>query len=154
MSNIGKLVLSVLLSVSMFGCTVANYVVEPYSKLQFHVDEGVNPDITGRASPVVVKVFELSSRTLFDSQDFFALYDDASQVLGPDLINRTEFEFEPGSQFEYKLSLSPGVRYAGVLVAYRDIDTASWREVVTIDPTNYKTFDVHVGELAVFVGNP
>ncbi|GGB20192.1 type VI secretion system lipoprotein TssJ [Agarivorans gilvus] len=154
MSNIGKLVLSALLSISILGCTVANYVVEPYSKLQFHVAENVNPDITGRASPVVVKVFELSSRTLFDSQDFFALYDDASSVLGPDLINRTEFEFEPGSEHEYKLSLMPGVRYAGVLVAYRDIDTASWREVVAVNPTEYKTFDIHVGELAVFVGNP
>jgi type VI secretion system protein VasD len=138
----------------MFGCSVANYVVEPYSKLDFTVVENVNPDITGRASPVVVKLFELSSRTLFDSQDFFALYDDAEKVLGPDLISKNEFEFEPGSTFEYKISLSPGVRHAGILVAYRDIDNASWREVVDVDPTNYKTFEVHIGELAVYVGNP
>lgn len=138
----------------MFGCSVANYVVEPYSKLHFETSNNVNPDINGRASPVVIKIYELSSRTIFDSQDFFELYDNPEQVLGADLINHTELEFEPGSNFDYELSLKPGVRYAGILVAYRDIDSASWREVVAIDPTDYKTFDINIGKLAVFVNNP
>lgn len=151
MYQVVKCVVLVFLSSLMLGCTVANYVVQPYSKLNFNVSAEVNPDINGRASPVVVKVFELSSRTLFDSQDFFALYDEAEQVLGPDLIHKTEFEFQPGTQSEYQLSLAPGVRYAGVLVAYRDIESASWREVIEVKPTHYETHDVHVGKLSVFV---
>ncbi|WP_394144953.1 type VI secretion system lipoprotein TssJ [Vibrio atypicus] len=154
MSTYYKIILSSILTLSLAACSVANMVVDPFSKLKFEVAENINPDINGRPSPVVVKVFELSSRTLFDNQDFFALFDDADSVLGPDLISKTEFDFEPNSKYEHSLSLSPGVRYAGVLVAYRDIDTASWREVVEIDPTNYEVFNIHVGKLSVFVSNP
>lgn len=154
MSTYSRLIVASLFALSLTACSVANMVVEPFSKLEFEVAENINPDINGRPSPVVVKVFELSSRTLFDNQDFFALFDDAESVLGPDLISKTEFDFEPDSQYEHSLSLSPGVRYAGILVAYRDIDTASWREVVAIDPTNYEVFNIHVGELSVFVSNP
>lgn len=148
-----RLLLPVLMILGslLFGCHVTNYVVDPYAKLSFKVAENVNPDMEDRASPVVVKVFELSSRTLFESQDFFSLYDDAEKVLGPDLITKNEFEFEPGAELVYEITLSPGVRHAGILVAYRDIDNASWREVVDIDPEDHETYDVHIGELAVYV---
>ncbi|ELR64609.1 Type VI secretion lipoprotein/VasD [Photobacterium marinum] len=144
------LLLVFIFSVFLTGCTVANYVVPAYTSLKFEVSEDVNPDSSGRASPVVVKVFELSSRTLFDSQDFFSLYDEPNKYLGPDLIVQNEFEFSPGSESEHELSLSPGIRYAGILVAYRDIENARWREVVEIDPTAYETVDVVIGELTVF----
>lgn len=135
------------------GCSVANYMVDPYTTLNFKVSKDVNPNINGRASPVVVRVFELSSRTLFESQDFFTLFDDANGVLGPELISKSEFEFEPGQEYKYSISLRPGVRYAGILVAYQDIDNASWREIVEISPTSYSTVTVNVGELSVFISN-
>ncbi len=71
--------------------------------------------------------------------------------LGPDLILKNEFELAPGSEHKYELSLAPGSRYAGILVAYRDIENARWREVVEIDSSEYRTVHVNVGELAVFI---
>ncbi|WP_240478353.1 type VI secretion system lipoprotein TssJ [Photobacterium aquae] len=144
----------VVVSIILSGCTVANYVVSPYTSVKFEITEDVNPDLNGRASPVVVKVFSLSSRTLFDNQDFFSIYDDPNKVLGPDLIETNEFEFLPGSNYQYEINLTPGIRYAGILVAYRDIENARWREVIEIDMTDYKTYDLVIGELAVFVDNP
>lgn len=149
-----RIITLLAMSILISGCTVANYIVPAYTSLKFEITEDVNPDLNGRASPVVVKVFSLSSRTLFDSQDFFSLYDEPQQVLGPDLIVKSEFEFLPGSQHQYELNLAPGVRYAGVLVAYQDIENARWREVVEIDTTAYKTYDLVIGELAVFVRHP
>ena len=130
------------------GCTL---LVDPYSTLNFDVAKDVNPDREGRPSPVVVKVFELSSRTLFDSQDFFALYDEPKNVLGPDLITKNEFEFSPGAKQTYDLTLSPGTRYAGILVAYQDLENARWREVIEIDTSGYDKYNVLVGELSVYV---
>ncbi|MGF1702371.1 type VI secretion system lipoprotein TssJ [Photobacterium makurazakiensis] len=140
-----------LMTIVIVGCTVANYVVPAYTSLNFNISSDVNPDLNGRPSPIVVKVYELSSRTLFDNQDFFSLYDDPKYVLGPDLIEKNEFEFSPKSQYEYKLKLSPGVRYAGIIVAYQDIENARWREVVNIDTTAYKTYNVMIGESSVFI---
>lgn len=149
-----KLAFVIVASLFISACTVANYVLPSYTTLKFDVSRHVNPDLKGRASPVVVKVFELSSKTIFESQDFFSLYDEPEKYLGPDLILKNEFEFAPGSQHFYDLSLAPGSRYAGILVAYRDIDNARWREVVEIDPTEYRTYRINVGELAVFIDNP
>ncbi|USD67504.1 type VI secretion system lipoprotein TssJ [Vibrio sp. SCSIO 43136] len=154
MRLITKLIVVLIVGTLFWGCSVANYVVEPYAKLRFETADNINPDMNGRASPVVVRIYELSSRTLFDSHDFFTLFEGEEQVLGANLINSTELEFEPGKNYDFDLTLKPGVRYAGILVAFRDIDAASWREVVEIEPTEYKTFDVHVGELSVFVNNP
>ncbi|GAA5217864.1 type VI secretion system lipoprotein TssJ [Corallincola platygyrae] len=132
------------------GCSAVNAVVDPYTYLNFHVAEDVNPDRNGRPSPVVVKVYELSSRTVFDSQDFFSLYDDADAVLGPDLLVKDEFEFEPGEHVEFKMKINPNVRYAGLLVAYRDIENARWREVIEIDRRGYDDVDIYVEALAVY----
>ncbi|RCU52741.1 MULTISPECIES: type VI secretion system lipoprotein TssJ [Corallincola] len=139
-----------LLFFCLVGCQAVNAVVEPYTYLNFHVADDSNPDAKGRPSPVVVKVYELSSRTVFDSQDFFTLYDEPESVLGPDLLVKDEFEFEPGAVSEFKMKINPNVRYAGVLVAYRDIENAKWREVIEIDTTAYDDLDVYIEELAVY----
>ena len=73
------------------GCSVANYVVPAYATLEFEVSNKANPDLNGRPSPVVIHVYELTSNTLFESQDFFSLYEEPEVVLGPDLINKQEF---------------------------------------------------------------
>lgn len=140
-----------LMMTLLFGCSVANYVVDPYARLNFNVADNVNPDLDGRASPVIVKIYELSSPTLFENQDFFGLYDEAEKVLGADLILGKEYELAPGGAFEYQVSLAPGVRHVGILVAYRDIDNASWREVIDVEPTKYKNYTIDVGRLAVYV---
>ncbi|OLQ69949.1 type VI secretion system-associated lipoprotein [Photobacterium proteolyticum] len=145
-----KAVFAVMCSLLINACTVANYVVPAYTTLEFEVSHDVNPDLNGRASPVVVKVFEISSKTIFETQDFFSLYDEPEGYLGPDLIISSEFELAPNSKYEHELTLAPGVRYAGILVAYRDIENARWRELIEIDKSDYRTVKVNVGGLAVF----
>lgn len=56
---------------ALFGCSAANLVVDPYSDLEIAASHNINPDSNGRPSPVVVYVFELTSNTIFESQDFF-----------------------------------------------------------------------------------
>ena len=58
---IGFIVSAVILT----SCATINAIVPPSTDLTFNVSEDINPDKSGRASPVVVKVFELSSRTIF-----------------------------------------------------------------------------------------
>nr|MDC2856875.1 type VI secretion system lipoprotein TssJ [Ningiella sp. W23] len=49
-----------------------NKIVPPSTDLIINVSKNVNPDTSERPSPVVMKIFELSSRTIFDTQDFLA----------------------------------------------------------------------------------
>ncbi|WDE03296.1 type VI secretion system lipoprotein TssJ [Thalassomonas viridans] len=132
------------------GCSLINAAIPPSTDITFYAAGDVNPDLSGRPSPVVVKVFELSSRTIFDTQDFFTLYESPEHVLGPDLLKKDELELQPDGSLEYKMKLDKTARYVGVVVAYRDIDSARWRAVVEVKPTEYGDVVMNIEKLAVY----
>ncbi|MBO1895140.1 MULTISPECIES: type VI secretion system lipoprotein TssJ [unclassified Shewanella] len=132
------------------GCKTINAVVPPSTDLTFNASADINPDINDRPSPVVVKIFELSSRTIFDTQDFFTLDESAESVLGPDLIRKDELELQPSETREYAMTLGQNTRFVGVIVAYRDIDSSRWRSVVAVDPTGYDDVVINIEKIAVY----
>lgn len=92
----------------------------------------VNPDSQGRASPVVVRIYQLRGDAEFNDAGFFAIYDNESATLGQNLIMRDERTLFPGQSTPLSLSLSPDARFLGVIAAYRDIRTSRWRAVVGV----------------------
>ena len=135
----------------VMGCSTMNKIVPPSTDLIINVSTNVNPDTSERPSPVVMKIFELSSRTIFDTQDFFSLYDTPEKILGPDLLKKDELELQPDSVQQYKMSLNRNTRYVGVVVAYRNIDQARWRAVIEVDPTGYDDINVNVEAIATYM---
>ena len=89
-----------------------------------------NPDASGRASPVVVRVYQLKTDTIFTGADFFALFDDDQKVLGPELIGRDEFVVAPSEKRTVDMAVSRTARFVGIVAAFRDIRNAQWRVVV------------------------
>ncbi|WP_338049751.1 type VI secretion system lipoprotein TssJ [Psychromonas antarctica] len=146
------LLLSSCTSSNLFTST-ANAIVSPSTDLVFDVAKDVNPDLNDRSSPVVVTIYELSSRTIFDNQDFFSLYEDSKSILGPDLLNKQELELQPEQKLTHTLVLNKNARYVGVVVAYRDIDKSRWRGVVEVSPTSYDDITINVEKLAVYIIN-
>lgn len=140
-----------LMASALIGCQSIYSVFPPSTDFHFKVSDSLNPDLDGRPSPVVVKVYELASRTRFINQDFFVLYDAPASVLGVDLLKTEELEFQPGENFEFKMSLSPAARYVAMVVAYRDIEKARWKAIVEVDPTDYENLYVYMDELAVYI---
>ncbi|ALQ09898.1 MULTISPECIES: type VI secretion system lipoprotein TssJ [Pseudoalteromonas] len=135
----------------VLGCSTVNKLVPPSTDLIINVSKNVNPDTSDRPSPVVMKIFELSSRTIFDTQDFFSLYDTPEKLLGPDLLKKDELELQPNTVQKYKMSLNRNTRYVGVVVAYRNIDQARWRAVIEVDPTGYDDINVNVEAIATYM---
>ena len=86
-----------------------------------------NPDINGRPSPVVLRVFQLRGDSEFGRADFFALSLHEKDVLGASLIGVEEFELRPGEHLETRIRLSRDARYVGAIAEFRDINGAQWR---------------------------
>ena len=120
------------------------------TKLKFKAGEKVNPDPNGTPLPVVVRIHELSSRTLFDANDFFSLYEKPEEILGADLINKEEFEFTAGKSLTHDRELNSNTRFIGILVAYRDIDNARWRAVIKVNPKEDKTFLIALDNITIY----
>jgi type VI secretion system protein VasD len=109
----------------------------------------VNPNATGRPSPVVVRVYQLRTDTKFVSSDFEPLYADDERVLGQERISMNEFVLRPGeSTPSIDVTVSGETRFVGVIAAFRDIRNAQWRGVVRA-PRNGLTIVVERARVVV-----
>lgn len=113
--------------------------MSPYStltklNLKLSASDRLNPDLNGRASPIVVRLMELKHPVAFENADFFSLYERARESLAPDLVASEELELRPGESLEFKLRVEDGSRFVGVLAAYRDLPESQWRYVVQLTP--------------------
>lgn len=90
----------------------------------------LNPDLTNRPSPMVIKLVELKSHTAFENADYFALSANTKSSLGPDYVAEEVMPVRPGEIKKFKLRLHPESRFIGVLAEYRALDKAVWRYVI------------------------
>jgi type VI secretion system protein VasD len=110
------------------------------------VSADVNPDASGRPSPIVVRIYQLKTDAAFRGADFFALFDNDEQVLGSELISRDEFTLAPSERKTMDVTVAGETRFVGAVAAYRDIRNAQWRVIV---PATTKGLDVAVGRARV-----
>ncbi len=107
---------------------------------QLTVAPNANPDHQGRASPVVIKIYQLKDVGAFSEADFFSLYDDGENVLGGDLISVEERELQPGVNYDYSASITPEASYIAVIAAFRDIEKAQWRVITELPDRGFFDF--------------
>ena len=70
------------------------------TRTSLSASKDVNPDINGRPSPVVVRIFQLHGDGEFQSAEFFSLYTHEKESLGASLIAFQEFEVLSRTQLE------------------------------------------------------
>jgi type VI secretion system protein VasD len=147
MSTISKRLLTTLglLYVLMtMGCTSVSNIAVTMSAAS-----GVNPDINHRPSPIVARIYELKSLSVFNNADFFNLFEQDVALLGGEMLMRDELHFQPGEVKMLERELQPDTRYIGVIGAYRDIENATWRRTIEIDLHRETTFVVEFGQSGI-----
>jgi type VI secretion system protein VasD len=92
----------------------------------------VNPDPEGRASPVIVRIYQLADDAAFGKAELFPLWDQEAQTLAATTVGRHEMRLAPGGRGEFAFKLDPQVRSIGVAAAYRDFRNATWKTSVAI----------------------
>ncbi len=98
--------------------------------------QDVNADIDGTPSPIVVKVYELSSAEVFNQSSFFALFDSPQATLGSSLLSLNEVVLVPADSKHVWFSLNPQTQYIGIVAGYRDLSHTAWRQVIPLDPNS------------------
>jgi type VI secretion system protein VasD len=105
---------------------------EPTLHLSVIAEPALNPESSGAASPVVLRVYQLRARDAFDRAMFFELYEHESAVLGSAMLSQTVLTVRPGERLNIERSLDPATSAVAVMAAYRQIDDATWRAVVDL----------------------
>jgi len=111
----------------------------------------VNPDASGRPSPVVVRLLELKNLDAFQSADFFALSERGKETLGAELLASDEFVLRPGEQRRIERPLQDDTRFVAAIAAFRDLDRAKWRTSVPVrlNQTMAIGIDLRLREIAI-----
>lgn len=115
----------------MASCGLSFKVVDTM-ELTLEATDNVNPDINGRPSPLVVKVYELQEVSNFKNADFFQLFDDVDSILGSDLLDKKEYELSVGQSIVIEKELVEGVSYIAVFASYRDVNKAKWKDSIKL----------------------
>jgi type VI secretion system protein VasD len=107
-------------------------------EIAFRATPDVNPEPSGRPSPIILRYYQLANAGTFEKADFFQIYDREAALLGQDLLDRQELALAPGAEQRIAFEAKPGAKLIGFIAAYRDVDHAQWHADVVI-PANQKT---------------
>lgn len=120
-------------------------------KLTITAHADANPDARGRASPIVLRVYELKSAAVFNQADFFSLWDREKETFGPDLVARDEVQLRPGESKTIDRTVDADARQVAVVAAFRDLERAAWRTAVELKAHRINALSVDVGARSVVI---
>lgn len=140
-------ILAAALGLLLNGCSALSpYSTQTRLHLTLNASDQLNPDVNGRASPLVLRLLELKHPVAFENTDFFSLYERGNDILVQDLVTSEELEVRPGQALDLKLTVEPSSRYVGVLAAYRDLPETQWRYVIAIRAQELTRIDLYLGQ--------
>jgi type VI secretion system protein VasD len=116
----------------------------PEIDLTINAGADQNPDPQGQATPVAVRIFQLTNTGRFDTADVFALAAHPESVLGDDLAGTEQVIVQPGETRTVTAAPKPGVQSLGIVVLFRDIDHARWRAMASIAPHGPTRLVLHI----------
>ena len=125
------------LAVFCFGCASEPPAPPPpvpptTVSLQLNSEQNVNPDVSGKGAPVLLRVYELKDQANFNGADFFALFDKEKAVLAGDLLRKQEFLLKPGEAKTLQVEPGADARFIGFFAAFRQLDNAQWRVIAPL----------------------
>ncbi|MGL6313480.1 type VI secretion system lipoprotein TssJ [Vibrio sp. WXL103] len=141
-----------LLCVLLSGCSVwvqfkdSVGLLPSTSQIELNIaaNQQLNQRSDGSSSPVLLRVYELSSPVLFRSLGFYSLFEDDQASLGDEYVRRYEFQLEPGDTWNDHITLDEQTRALGFAVAFRDSNGAVWRFTYDIDERRSYYLDVDI----------
>lgn|SRR5574340_240789 len=91
-------------------------------------------DAAGKPLPVVVRLYQLSSKDKFQKADFLSLLKNDKALLDKDILWREETTLRPNAEMAIKEERKKGAKYFAVMALFRDKDKGTvWRQVVDLD---------------------
>ena len=113
-------------------CAAAPPPPPPELDLAITAGADQNPDTSGHPAPVKVFLYQLASSAKFERADVFALTERDKATLGEDMLASEAIVVAPGEARAVKKQLKAGTQVLGVVVLFRDIDHATWRQMAKV----------------------
>ncbi len=101
----------------------------PQVKLNFSTTANLNMNNEKEPLPVVVRVYQLSDSKAFEAATFSDLWKSDITILGDSLLRKDSLTLDPSSQQEINLDRHEETRFIGLMAAFHNQPTDSWRTI-------------------------
>ncbi len=92
----------------------------------------LNPDPSGQALSVVVRIYQLKDKGRLETADYNAVWRSERETLSDDLLDRQERILQPGTQEMLEIRANPMAGFIGVVALFRNPTGDTWRRIVPV----------------------
>lgn len=152
------LVLSMLAGCQSMNSAVGGYFdLDTDLQIDFQVDADINPDESGKASPLFIRMYELSSSKMMKRADFIGIYERDKEVLGSDLVAVHKLKrLIPGEGRTEHFVLDKKTNYVALYAEFLDFKEAKYKLIIPVVANNVFRNSVVIkitGNKLIFDGN-
>ena len=101
----------------------------PSIKVDLSSTPNLNLNANSEPLPVVVRIYQLSDRSSFETTSFADIWKQDMAVLGNSMLTRNEVILNPASENELEFDRHKQAKYVGVVAIFRDPVERKWRDV-------------------------
>lgn len=98
----------------------------------------INPDSSGQALSVVVRIYQLKDKGRLEAADYNAVWKSDKDLLSEDFLDRQERMIQPGAQEMMEIRTHPMASYLGVVALFQNPTGDGWRKVVPVTGKSQK----------------
>lgn len=92
----------------------------------------INPDLDGRPSPMVLRVYFLTAPEKFKQADFGQLFEQPEKALEATLLKTQDVILTPSGVKDVMIKLPPDALAVGLVGAFRQYEKAKWRALALV----------------------
>jgi type VI secretion system protein VasD len=100
--------------------------------IEFEATGDINPNSEGRPSPLYLRIYQLKGYAVFESADFFSLYDRGDEILGRDLVAKEEILLKPNEKRTVFYEVADDTGAIGLLGLFMDYENVRWKAVAGV----------------------
>jgi type VI secretion system protein VasD len=89
----------------------------------------INPEVTGQARPVVLRIYQLKSDINFRNASFDKIWKDDAATLGADIVSQQELSVFPDSVQALNIERNPEAQYFAAVGLFREPKGRQWYSV-------------------------
>lgn len=141
--RIFKLAGIAILMITLIACQSMNSSVGGYFgldtdlQIDFVVDADINPDELGKASPLFIRMYELSSKKMMKKADFIEIYERDKDVLGADLVAVHKLKrLKPGESRTEHFVLDKKTNFVALYAEFLEFKEAKYKIIIPVVANN------------------
>lgn len=130
--------LSVLTACQAVNSSVGGYFdLDTDIRIELLVDADINPDELGVASPLFIRLYELSSNKMMRRADFIEIYERDKEVLGADMIAVHKLKrLKPGENRTEHFVLDKKTNYVALYAEFLQFKESKYKLIIPVVANN------------------